>query len=170
MDIMQYNKIMIVGSSGSGKSYVAKAISKITGYPLTHLDNEFWQPDWVKLPKAEWVEKQNQLVSKDQWIIDGNYDSTMEIRYKTSDLVILLDMNRIMCMYQAFKRHGTKRSDLPDYLDEKVDIEFIGFLKLIWLYKKTGRNKVLSLHKAYPNTPFIVLKNRRAIKSFLQSL
>ncbi len=36
-----------------------------------------------------------------------------------ADLVIFLDINRFICMWSALKRHGKRRSDLPDYLEEK---------------------------------------------------
>ena len=125
---MKYNRIIIIGSAGSGKSYLAKKIAEITKYPLIHLDNEFWNPGWVKTPREEWIEKQKEMISTEKWIIDGNYNSTLELRIEASDLVIFLDINRFVCMYGAIKRHGKKRSDLPDYCDERFDKEFIDFL------------------------------------------
>ena len=82
MDIHDYSKIILVGNSGSGKSWLAKQIADTTGYPLYHLDVEFWQPGWVMTPREEKIERQRKMVSGDNWIIDGNYDSTMEIRYQ----------------------------------------------------------------------------------------
>ena len=53
MNIRDYNKIILVGSGGSGKSWMAKRIAEITGYSLYHLDKELWQPGWVMPPKEE---------------------------------------------------------------------------------------------------------------------
>ncbi|MCL2407006.1 MAG: hypothetical protein FWC95_03680 [Defluviitaleaceae bacterium] len=44
MDILSYSKIILVGKSGSGKFWLSKRIAEITGYPLYHLDKEFWRP------------------------------------------------------------------------------------------------------------------------------
>lgn len=167
INIKDYNRIILVGSAGSGKSFIAKKLADITGYPLTHLDNEFWQPGWVKTPRVEWIEKQNRLMSGEQWIIDGNYDSTMELRFNATDLVIFLDINRFVCMYSAWRRHGKKRSDLPDYLDEKKNFEFMEFLRWIWIFPKTGRKTILDLHRQYPDKPFLVIKNRKEIRKIL---
>lgn len=107
-------------------------IADITGYKLIHLDCEYWQPSWTKTLKEVWVEKQKGFIKGKKWIIDGNYNSSMELRFAAADLVIFLDINRYICMWSAFKRQGKKRSDLPDYLEEKMNFEFVDFLKWIW--------------------------------------
>ena len=127
-------------------------------------DVEFWQPGWVKTPREEKIERQRKMVSGDKWIIDGNYDSTMEIRYSAADLVIFLDISRVVCAVSAMMRTGKKRSDLPAYLEEPNiwGKEFIEFLKDIWSYPNTGRKTVLSLHDKYPDKAYLHIKTRRA--------
>lgn len=167
MDITKYNRIIIVGNSGSGKSFLSKKLSSITGLPLIHLDVEYWRPNWEKTPKEEWLKKQTDLVSKEKWIIDGNYNSTIELRYKVADLIIFLDINRFICLISAIKRHGNKRTDLPQYLEEKFDLEFLQFCKLIWSFSKTGRKTIVEMHKKYPDKPFLIIKNRRKLQKIL---
>jgi adenylate kinase family enzyme len=168
MNILEYNRIILVGSGGSGKSWLAKRLADITGYPMIHLDNEYWQPNWTPVPKEEWIEKQKGFIRGEKWIIDGNYNSSMELRFEAADLVIFLDINRFVCMWSAFRRHGKKRSDLPDYLDEKMNFEFIDFLKWIWTFPKTGRKKILGLHEKYPDKAFMIFKSRRMVKKFFK--
>ena len=165
-----YKKIILVGSPGSGKSYLSKLIAKYTGQSLIHLDNEYWKPGWTATPKDEWIDRQKELISGESWIIDGNYDSTLELRFAAADCVIFLDINRFMWIYGAWKRHGKKRSDLPDYLEEKVDKEFLEFIKWIWDFPKKHRKKILHLHNQYPDKQFIVLKSRGQIKKFVMEL
>ena len=167
---MKYNHIIIIGSAGSGKSYLAKKIAEITEYPLIHLDNEFWNPGWVKTPREEWIEKQREMISTEKWIIDGNYNSTLELRIEASDLVIFLDINRFVCMYGAIKRHGKKRSDLPDYCNEKFDKEFIDFLKWIWSFSKTSKPKIMELHNKYEEKQFVVIKSRRKVNKLIEEI
>ena len=167
LDLYKLKRIILVGSGGSGKSYLAKKLADITGYPMTHLDNEYWKPNWVKTLRDEWAEKQKNLISGDGWIIDGNYNSSMELRFAAADLVIFLDINRFICMWSALKRHGKKRSDLPEYLDEKMNFEFIDFLKWMWTFPKTGKKTILALHEKYPDKPFIVVKSRMEMRKLL---
>ena len=58
LNLLDYKKIMIIGNNGSGKSYFAKELSKITNMPLFHLDLEFWKPNWEHISENEWIEKQ----------------------------------------------------------------------------------------------------------------
>jgi adenylate kinase family enzyme len=50
-------RIIIIGSSGGGKSTLARQLGDITGLPVIHLDKVFWNPNWVETPKDIWQEK-----------------------------------------------------------------------------------------------------------------
>lgn len=167
MNILGYNRIVIVGNNGSGKSFMAKELSVITGLPLVHLDVEFWRPNWEKTPKEEWIKKQTELVSKEKWIIDGNHTDTMELRVKSADLIIFLNINRFICLISVIKRHGKKRSDMPQYLEERLDMEYLKFFKGLWNFPKTRKNMILDLHNKYPDKPFLVIKSRKHMNTLL---
>ena len=170
VNIGDYNRIVLVGSSGSGKSWLSKRLADIYGYPLIHLDNEFWKPGWMKTPKDEWMAVQEELTSREKWIIDGNYDSTMEMRFMTADIVVFLDINRFVCIWRVLWRTGKKRSDFPDYLDESniLSKEFVEFCKWIWRFPETGRKTIMELHKKYPEKAFLHIRHRREIKAVLR--
>lgn len=167
LGVLGYNRIIIVGNNGSGKSFLSKELSVITGLPLIHLDVEFWKPNWEKTLKDEWIKKQMDFIAKDKWIIDGNHCSTMELRFKTADMIIFLDFNRFVCLFSILKRNGTKRSDMPQYLEEKLDSEFLQFCKRMWNFSKTGKIAIMELHKKYPDKPFVIIKSRSKLKKML---
>jgi len=170
MDIRNYRRIILVGSGGSGKSWTAQRIAQITGYPLFHLDKEFLQPGWVMPPREERAARQQDMIAGTTWIIDGNYDSSMETRFAAADLVIFLDINRVACLISAMRRAGKKRDDLPDYLKEPGVFSKDGFdfYKWIWSYPETGRRTVVALHQRYPNTAFLRVKSRRQMGQLLK--
>lgn len=167
MNIFEYKRIIIVGNNGSGKSFLSKELSVITGLPLVHLDVEFWRPNWEKPPKEEWVEKQMELTSQEKWIIEGNHTGTMELRFKAADIVIFLDINRFVCLASVLLRNGKKRSDKPQYLEEKFDKEFLHFCNGLWNFSKTRKHTIINLHKKYLDKPFLVIDSRRKIKKLL---
>jgi adenylate kinase family enzyme len=169
IDLTQYSHIILVGSAGSGKSWLSKRIAEITGYPLFHLDNEFWLPGWEKPPKDKWLSRQQEIINGSQWIIDGNYNSSMELRFAAADLVIFLDINRFICVWRVIMRTGKKRSDLPGYLKEPhpYNKEFIEFCKWIWSFYKTGRKTITNLHAKYPEKEFLQLSSRREVRKLL---
>ena len=114
------NRILIIGCAGSGKSTFAKKLHTLIDCELIHLDRIFWKPGWVRTPKNEWRKMQNELVTKESWIIDGNYHNTMDIRLSRADTVIFFDFPRILCLWNALKRSfkghifNAKRDDMAD--------------------------------------------------------
>jgi len=160
-----YRRIAIVGSGGSGKSTFARQLGAATGLPVIHLDMEFWRPGWEQTPSDEWMEKHTKLIQTEQWIIDGDYKSTMELRFAAADLVIFLDTSRYLCLYRVLRRKNKDRPDFPDFLEDKLDWVF---LKWIWNFPKKNRNAILQLHGQYPHVDFIIIKSKRDLQRILE--
>ncbi|MCY6356049.1 hypothetical protein [Clostridium sp. ZS2-4] len=95
---------MIIGSPGSGKSTFSRKLAEITGIPLIHLDKEFWNYGWVETPREEWVKKQENLISGNEWIVDGNYGSILDMRIEKADTIVCFQLSRVMCIQSYFKR------------------------------------------------------------------
>ncbi|WP_165442982.1 topology modulation protein [Senegalia massiliensis] len=167
MNIFGYSRIIIIGNNGSGKSFLAKELSIITELPVVHLDLEFWLPNWGQPSKEEWVNKQANIVSKEKWIIEGNHTGTMELRFKAADLVILLDINRLVCLASVFMRNGKIRSDIPQYLKEKFDIGFFKMCTGLWSFSKTRKPIIMDLHKKYPDKQFFSINSRKKLRKLL---
>lgn len=170
MNIFECSRIIIIGNNGSGKSFLAKELSDITGLPLVHLDVEFWGPNWEQPAKEKWIMKQNEFISKEKWIIDGNHTGTMGLRFKSADLIIFLDINRLVCLLGVLRRHGKKRSDMPQYLEERLDLEFFKFLKGLWTFEKTRKRTIMQLHEKYPRKPFFTIRSRGEMNNLLNQL
>lgn len=166
----EYKRILVIGSSGSGKSWLSQKLAAMTGLPLIHLDMEYWHPGWVETGREEWDKKQIELTAGEAWLIDGNYNRTMELRFQKADMVVFLDINRLRCVFQAMRRMGKKRSDLPDFLEEPrpLSLEALEFYSLIWRFPKKDRLNILHLREKYPQVAFIQHKNHREIRQFLK--
>ena len=164
-------RIMIIGCGGAGKSTLARQLGEITGLPVVHLDKLFWQPGWVESTKEEIDGKIFRELEKDRWIIDGNYTRTMPRRLERCDTVIYLDFSRIACLAGVAKRvlstYGTVRPDMAEGCPERFDPEFV---KWVWNFNKTKREKICRMLNEAEGIETIVLKNRRAVKLFLKSI
>lgn len=171
MNIFGYNRIIIVGNNGSGKSFLAKELADLTELPLVHLDAEFWLPNWEMPSKEEWLKKNIEFISKEKWIIDGmcSYGGTMELRFEAADLIIFLDINRFICLAGVISRNGKKRSDtaINHYHDEKFDKRFIEFCKGLWGFSKTRKITIMNLHSKYPDKPFFIIDSRGKMNKLL---
>ena len=81
-------RVLVIGSSGAGKSTFSIRLSRETGLELIHLDRLFWNRGWVETPKDRWQEKVENILEGDEWIIDGNYSGTMEMRLAASSITL----------------------------------------------------------------------------------
>ena len=109
-------RVLVVGASGVGKSTFARELAKVTGLPLTHLDQVFWQSNWQPSKQEDFDAKLQTLCTKPAWILDGNFPRTFKMRINYSDTVILLDAPFYKCFWQLLKRrfqyHRTARPDI----------------------------------------------------------
>ena len=156
-------KIIVIGCPGSGKSTVSRALHNKTGIPLFHLDMMYWNADKTTVEKSVFLERLSAVFEKDEWIIDGNYGSTMELRMAACDTVIFLDYPLEVCLDGIKERRGKPRSDMP-WIETEEDAEFIEFIKN---YNEQQKPKVLELLKKYGDKNIIILGSREQADAFL---
>ena len=107
------NKVIVIGFPGSGKSTFSRALHELTDLPLYHLDLLNWKSDKTTVDKAIFLERLQNVIALDKWIIDGNYGSSIELRMKKCDTVFFLDYPVEVCIDGNKQRQGKTRSDMP---------------------------------------------------------
>lgn len=125
-------KILIIGSPGSGKSKFSFRLSKKLNIPIIHLDKLFWKEGWVSRSKETFDKLLIEEMEKESWIIDGNYSRTLPMRLEKADTVILFDYSRFVCLWRVLKRvvtnYGKVRADMSEGCRERFDWEFIRYV------------------------------------------
>ena len=167
---LKHRRILIVGSGGAGKSTLSRKLGEHWDLPVVHLDALFWQPGWISTPRPEFIEKVKHELAKPEWIIDGNYDSSIELRAQFADLIIFLDFSNTVCLYRACKRawkyRGTTRPDMGTDCPEKIDWEFA---RWIWRFPKDARPEIVDLLSKV-QVDVITLKSPKEVGRWLQSI
>ncbi len=159
-------RIMIIGCPGSGKSTFARSLTEKTGLPLHYLDMMYWNPDRTTKPKEEFRAALRETVALPEWIIDGNYGSTLELRMEACDTVIFLDYPPEVCLSGIEERRGKPRADMP-WVETEPDLEFIEFVRK---YNEESRPRVIELLEKYKEKNIIIFKSRQESEDFLRSL
>ena len=118
-----FERIIVIGCPGAGKSTFARRLRDKTGLPLYYLDMLWHKPDRTTVGRGEFDNRLKEILSGDRWIIDGNYGRTLEARFQACDTVFLLDLPVEECLAAAESRIGKPREDLP-WTEREFDEEF----------------------------------------------
>ena len=150
-------KIAVIGCGGSGKSTFSRKLSEILNIPICHLDKLYWKTGWIPTPNDEWNDLIKNLVSKEKWVIDGDYGRTLDIRLENADTIIFLNMPMYLCIYRIIKRrlmyNGISRPDMNEGCPEKLDINFV---KWVWGYNKNKKPEILSKLNKFSNQKILL--------------
>ncbi|MHB8927486.1 MAG: DNA topology modulation protein [Bacillota bacterium] len=165
-------KVIIVGSAGAGKSTLAKQLGPLLGLEVIHLDALFWKPGWVETPRDEWRAIQQRLITRDSWLIDGNYGSTLDLRLAAADTIIFIDLSRWLCLWRVLKRrvkyHGRVRSDIGSGCPESIDWEFF---RWVFRFPTDERPQVLKkLEQHAPGKTVYRLRTPAEVGRFLRQM
>jgi len=160
-------KVIIIGCPGSGKSTFARELKKITGLPLYHLDMMYWKSDRTTVTKEVFLDRLRAAMDNQEWIIDGNYGASMEMRFEECDTVFFLDYPTEVCIEGIESRRGQPRSDMPWVENDNMDEDFIAFINN---YNSQSRPKVLNLMEKYASKNIITFHSREESEKFLSSL
>lgn len=160
-------RVVILGCPGSGKSTFARALKAKTNIPLYYLDMIWHKPDKTNISKEEFDRQLNQLLHMQQWIIDGNYLRTMELRIKRCDTVFLLDIPLETCLLGAASRIGQKREDMP-WVETELDSEF---KQWICDFHQDQLPQIYALLRKYSaKKNIIVFQSRQDIDTYLERM
>jgi adenylate kinase family enzyme len=165
-------RILVIGSPGAGKSTLAQRLSERLDLPLIHLDREYFGPGWTMPPKAEWRERVRALAARPEWVMDGNYASTFDIRVPRATTIVWLDLPRWRCslsvLWRVAKNYGRVRPDLGSAGPERFDWSF---MRWIWSYPEKMRPKTnRMLERLRPDQRTFVLRSRSEIPALEAAL
>ena len=118
--IKSMKRILVIGCPGAGKTYFSKKLAEKLNLPLIHMDNLYWRKDKTSVSQEELKEKLKPYLEKEEWIIDGNYHHTLEMRLPYATDVFVLDLSREECIAGIKERIDQPRDDIP-WIETKDD-------------------------------------------------
>jgi len=102
----QVSRVVVVGSSGSGKTTTARALAEKLDLPHLEMDSVFHRDGLANEAHEDFIPTLDEFTSGDRWIVDGNYTShgTREVVWPRADTVVWLDPPRRVAMARVVKR------------------------------------------------------------------
>ena len=156
-------KVMVIGSPGAGKSTFARALRDRTGLPLYYLDMLWHRPDGTNVSREAFDAGLAEILKRDRWIIDGNYQRTMERRLQACDTVFLLDYPVELCLAGVEGRIGKPREDMP-WVEREFDGEFRQYILDFPRDQQPGIEKLL---ERYNGKELVRFRSRGEAEAYL---
>jgi hypothetical protein len=167
--LLRARRILILGSPGAGKSHLAGALSPHVGMPLIRHDDHLWKPGPVRLPPDEWRARVVGLTRQPEWIMDGTYEASLDLRLPAAEAIVYIESNRWACLWRVVRRRMLGRWGRTEASPGHALTAF--FVRYVLQFSKVTRPEVLRLVAAHAKgTPLVVLDGARGIDRTVRRL
>jgi adenylate kinase family enzyme len=169
-------RIVVIGTTGSGKSRLAAELSQRTGLRIIELDQLYWGRDWQGAPDELFRHRVEREIRDGGWIVVGNYSQVRDLVWPAADTLIWLDLPFPLVMSRLVRR-TVKRAVTKENLwgtgnTESLFRSFFSRQSILWWAAKThrrNRERFTAECGALPEDKKVVrLQSPRAVRRFVQ--
>lgn len=100
-------RIVVIGTSGAGKTTFARAVAARLRLPHIELDAINWQANWhdlIRHDPREFLRRVAEATRPDSWVVDGNYRRARDIVWRRATHLVWLDYERPVIMARVIRR------------------------------------------------------------------
>ena len=172
------DRIIVVGTSGSGKTTTAKEIAQILDVPHVEFDAYRHGPNWTETPDPIFREQLAEALTGDRWVADGNYSVTRDVVWPRATTLLWLDYPIRIVLWRLFwriLRRGIFRQELWNGNKENMWEHFFTKDSLfIWAWNTHWRRRK-TLPPAFEQPEYshlrvVHLYSPRATKQWIRAL
>lgn len=168
-------RVLVAGSSGAGKSSLAREVSSRLGLMYTELDALHHGPNWT--PRPEFRADVEQLAAQENWITEWQYSAIKSFLAEQADTLVWLDYRRPLVMWRVSTRtimrtvsgevlwNGNREPGLfHSFLNP------MGVVQWSWRTHARNRREVLALAATMPHLRIIHLRRPQEATIWLEAL
>ena len=171
-------RIVVVGTTGSGKSTYARKLAERMRLTYIQLDTFLWAPQWQQRPQDEYRALLREAMAKDGWVIDGNTSKNRDWVWGEADTVIWLNYSLWVTFPRLLVRTIRRAATHEEVFDGCVETFRSQFLStdslLIWFFKTFWKRKKMYREifntQPYPHLQMIEVRSPRAARAFVEEL
>ena len=168
-------RLVVVGTSGAGKSTFASRWSEVTGAKYVELDALFWGPNWTQTPDDEFFQKIRNELNCDRWVVAGNYTRARPLIWENATSVLWLDYAFSRVFHQVFWRTIRRCLNREAIFNGNKETFFKAFCDrdsiLLWAIQSFNRTRrkyrTADLEREYPHLRFLRFTKPRQAQQML---
>lgn len=178
MNTFGYKRIVVIGTTASGKSTLAKEISQKLSLDLIELDALHWEANWKEVDDVVFRERVQKAIRTKSWVSAGNYTVVGDLLWGQAEVIVWLDypfhiifwrlltrtIRRIITQEELWNGNRERLSTQLKIWSEESIIHW--FFKTYW-HRKRQTPILVSEHK---HLKLIHFKHPKQAKEWLQSL
>jgi adenylate kinase family enzyme len=102
-------RIAVTGTSGSGKTTVARRIAAMSRLAHVELDALHWEPGWTPAEPEVFRRRVADALAGDAWVVDGGYAQVRDLTWGGAEHMIWLDYSMPRALWQVTVRTFRRR-------------------------------------------------------------
>ena len=172
-------RIVVVGSSGAGKTALARRLAAALGVPHVELDALHFAEEWVEVPDEVFAARAEAATASGGWVVDGNYSAmTQRVVWPRATAVVWLDYPFRTCAWRLLRRtvaRSWRREELWHGNRESWRMSFASRDSiLLWLlrtFRRRRRELATAMRDpAHAHLEFVRLRSPREAERWLASV
>lgn len=177
VDRRRLARVAVVGTSGAGKTTLARRLAAALDAPHTELDALYWGPAWTPVPSEIFRRRVREAVAAPRWVIDGNYGTVRELVWGRATTLVWLDLGFARTFSRAVWRTARRivtREELfggnRESLRNALDPEWIP-----WWVLRTWRRRRREVPRrlgepAFAHLQVVRLRRPREVRRLVEAL
>lgn len=162
-------KVHIIGSVGSGKTTLAKNLSKQLEVPHYELDNVVWErakPNDIRRSEEERDEVLQNIIQTDCWIIEGVHHTWVGESFQEADFIFFIDTSYSKRTYRIIIRFIKQKFGLEKANYQPTFEMFRKMFKWNKYFETESKPEILRVLEKY-DEKFFIVKDTKKIKELI---
>lgn len=166
------HRVLVCGTSGSGKTTIAGRVSAILDIPHYEIDALFHGPRWR--PRDSFLDDVAALADQPAWVTEWQYGDARPLLLKRADLLVWLDLPRGVVMRQVIARTLRRRLRRQELWNGNIEPPLRTFftdreriVRWAWSTHHHTLGRVAAARQERPGLPIVRLRDRAAVVAWL---
>jgi len=178
-ELADLQRINLVGTSACGKSTLGRQLAEVLEVPHVEMDALNHGPNWTEAPPDVFRARVADAIAGPQWILDGNYHATNDVKWARATMIVWLDIPFMHNVYRAASRavhRSWTQQELWPGTGNRESFRQTFFSKdsmILWTATshQSRRKEYSQIEQSPPEgVKFVRLKGARSVAEFLESV